>query len=61
MKVWKKILDGRLKQIVNISDNQFGFSAGKSTTNAIFIQQKYTEKKKRLYHIFINLDSREGF
>ena len=60
MKVWEKILDGRLKQIVNISDNQFGFSAGKSTTDAIFIlrhiQQKYTEKKKRLYHIFIDLE-----
>ena len=60
MKVWEKILDGRLKEIVKISGNQFGFAAGKSTTDAIFIlrhiQQKYTEKKKRLYHIFVDLE-----
>ena len=53
-------MDGRLKEIVKISDNQFGFSAGKSTTDAIFvlrqIQQKYIEKNKRLYHIFIDLE-----
>lgn len=60
MKVWEKILDGRLKEVVNISGNQFGFAAGRSTTDAIFIlrqiQQKYTEKKKRLYHIFVDLE-----
>ena len=60
MKVWEKILDGGLKEVVNISGNQFGFAAGRSTTDAIFIlrqiQQKYTEKKKRLYHIFVDLE-----
>ena len=60
MKAWEKILDVRLKEGVKISENQFGFAAGKSTTDAIFIlrqiQQKYTEKKKRLYHIFIDLE-----
>ena len=60
MKLWEKILDFRLKDVVKISDNQFGFSAGKSTTDAIFIlrqiQQKYIEKKKKLYHIFIDLE-----
>ena len=60
MKLWEKILDGRLKDVVKISDNQFGFSAGRSTTDAIFIlrqiQQKYTEKKKKLYHIFVDLE-----
>ena len=49
-----------LKEMVRISDNQFGFSSGRSTTDPIFmlrlIQQKYTEKKKRLYHIFIDLE-----
>ena len=60
MKVWEKILDRRLKTIVNISSNQFGFSAGRSTTDAIFIlrqmQQKYIEKKKKLYHVFVDLE-----
>ena len=60
MKLWRKILEGRMKAIIKISDNQFGFSAGKSTTDAIFIfrhiQQKYTEKKKKLYHMSIVLE-----
>ena len=50
MELWEKILEGRLKEVVKISDNQFSFSAGKSTTEAIFIlrhiQQKYSENKK---------------
>ena len=60
MKVWEKILDRRLKTVVNVSSNQFGFSAGRSTTDAIFIlrqmQQKYVEKKKKLYHVFVDLE-----
>ena len=32
MKVWERILDRRLKEVVNISSNQFGFTVGKSTT-----------------------------
>ena len=49
-----------MKEVVNISENQFGFAAGKSTTDAIFIliqfKQKCTEKKKRLHHIFVDLE-----
>ena len=60
MKVWEKVLYERLKQIVNIADCQFGFMGGKSTIDAIFItrllQEKYTEKKKELYHVFVDLE-----
>ena len=60
MKVWENILDSRLKERVNINGNQFGFAAGKSTTYAVFIlrefQQKYIEKKKWLYHMFVDLE-----
>ena len=60
MKVWEVILDKRLKEVVNIGNNQFGFTAGKSTTDAIHIlrqmQQKYIEKKKKLYHVFVDLE-----
>ena len=52
MKVLEKIFDKRLKTVVNDSSNRFGFSAGRSTTYAIFIlrkmQQKYLEKNKKL-------------
>ena len=60
MKVWQTILDSRLKEVVNISENPFGFTTGMSTTDDIFIlrqfQQKYTEKNKRFNHIFVDLE-----
>ena len=60
MKVWERILDRRLKEVVRIGDSQFGFTAGKSTTDAIYIlrqmQQKHIEKKKNLYHVFADLE-----
>ena len=60
MKVWERVLDRRLKEVVSIGSNQFGFAAGKSTTDAIYIlrqmQQKHIEKKKKLYHIFVDLE-----
>ena len=57
------ILEGRLKKkfVRMIIHKQFGFSVGKSTTHAIFIlrhiQQKYIEKNKKLYHMFIDLEN----
>ena len=60
MKIFEKVLDRRLRKLVNISDGQFGFRPGKSCTDAIFIlrrlQEKYGEKKKKLYHIFVDLE-----
>ena len=60
MKVFEKVLDSRLRKLVNIDDCQFGFMPGKSCTDAIFIlrrlQEKYIEKKKKLYHIFVDLE-----
>ena len=39
---------------------QFGFTAGKSMTDAIFIarqlQEKYLQKKQKLCHIFVDLE-----
>ena len=60
MKVWKGILRTRLNSIVKIGSHQYGFVAGNSTTDAIFIvrqlQEKYCRKKKLLCHIFVNLE-----
>ena len=46
----ERVVEGRVKNIVKIDDMQFGFMAGKETTDAIFIvqqfQEKYLEKKK---------------
>ena len=49
MKVFERVIEARLREKVDIDDMQFGFRAGKSTTDAIFIvrqlQEKYSEKK----------------
>ena len=37
MKVFERVIEDRLRENVDIDDLQFGFSAGKGTTGAIFI------------------------
>ena len=60
MKIWEKVLLQRLRAIVNVSEQQFGFQKGRSTTDAIFIlrqlQEKYCRKKRPLYHIFVDME-----
>ena len=60
MKILEKVLDAKLRKIVKIGGSQFGFRPGKSTEDAIFIvrqlQEKYTEKKRKLYHVFVDLE-----
>ena len=60
MKVYEKVLEGRLHEILQIDSRQFGFMSGKSTIDSIFIlrqlQEKYREKKKKLYHVFVDLE-----
>ena len=57
MKVWEKILEGRLREIVEIDENQFGFQQGKSTVDAIFVMRQLHERgiegEKELFHIFV--------
>ena len=53
MKLWEKILEERLREVVKIDECQFGFQEGKSTIDAIFILrqvlEKHIEKKKELF------------
>ena len=60
MKLWEKILEKRLRNIVKLDEKQFGFQSGKSTTDAIFVarqlQEKYGSKKRRLYYAFVDLE-----
>ena len=60
MKGWEHVLLARLKEFISIDPQQFGFQAGRSTSDAIFIirqlQEKYSSKKKTLYHIFVDLE-----
>ena len=60
MKVFERVMENRVKSIVKLDEMQFGFRAGKSTTDAIFIvrlmQEKFLEKKKELWMAFIDLE-----
>lgn len=60
MKWVEKLLEKRLRKIIIIDECQFGFMPGKSTTDAGFIvrqlQEKFNAKKKKLYHVFVDLE-----
>ena len=58
MKLWECIIDQRLRDIVTISDGQFGFKSGVGTTDAIFVIrtlcEKYREGNKPLDMVFVD-------
>ena len=52
MKILERVIERRVRNVVKIDSMQFGFMAGKSTTDAIFIvrqlQEKYLARNKEL-------------
>ena len=44
MKLYERVHENRLRNIVSISEEQFGFVKGKSTTNAIFALRQLQER-----------------
>ena len=60
MKLYERVLERRIRDCVSISDEQFGFMPGRSTTDAIFIlrqlQEKFREGQKTLHCAFIDLE-----
>ena len=60
MKLWERIIDQMLRDIVTISDGQFGFKPGVGTTDAIFdirtLCEKYREGNKPLDMVFVDLE-----
>ena len=59
MKVWKRIIEARLRDRVEISKQQYGFMPGKGTTDAMFalkmLMKKYREGQRKLYCVFVDL------
>ena len=60
MKVVECVFEKRLRKMVEIREEQYGFVAGKGTIDAIFIlrqlQEKYLENDKELYLVFVDLE-----
>ena len=60
MKLYERVQEGRLRNLVEISEEQFSFMKGKSTTDAIFslrqLQEKFREGQEDLHSVFIDLE-----
>jgi hypothetical protein len=60
LKILERVIDARVRRIVKVDDMQFGFMAGKGTTDAIFVvrqlQENYLAKKKGLWMAFVDLE-----
>ena len=46
MKMFQKIVECRLKKLITVNNMQFGFSPGKSTTDAVFTIKQLQEKHR---------------
>ena len=67
MYLWKREIETRIRKVVTIAEQQFGFMPGRSTTDAIFclrtLLEKWTEGQKAAHCVFIDLEkaySRQG-
>ena len=56
------VLNGRLRELVDIDKMQYGFILGRGTVDAVFVLQRLSEKigaKNKLFFIFADLE--KGF
>ena len=64
MKLWERVIEARLRQEVEICEQQYGFMPGKSTTDPMFalrlLMEKYREGQKKLHCVFVNLEKAYG-
>ena len=56
-KLYEKILDGRLREVVDIDKMQYGFMPGRGTVDAVFVlTEKFRAKNKKLFFVFVDLE-----
>ena len=60
MKLWECIIENRIREIVELSNIQFGFRRGMSTTEPTFalriLQEKYQERNNDIHMVFVDIE-----
>ncbi|KAK3523768.1 hypothetical protein QTP70_010061 [Hemibagrus guttatus] len=60
MKLWERVVEVRLRKVVEICEQQYGFMPRKSTTDAIFalriLMEKYRDGQRELHCVFVDLE-----
>ncbi|KAK3507758.1 hypothetical protein QTP70_035282 [Hemibagrus guttatus] len=60
LKLWERVVEARLRKIVEICEQQYGFMPKKSTTDAIFalriLMEKYRDGQRELHCVFVDLE-----
>ena len=60
MKIVERVLERKIRELVHIDSMQFGFMAGRETTDALFVvrrmQEEYRNNKKKLYICFVDIE-----
>ncbi|KAK3543841.1 hypothetical protein QTP70_030074, partial [Hemibagrus guttatus] len=60
MKLWERVVEARLRKVVEICEQQYGFMPRKSTTDAIFalriLMEKYRDGQRELHCLFVDLE-----
>ena len=60
VKIVERVLEGRIRELVNIDSMQFDFMPGRGMTDALFVarrmQEEYRDKKKKLYMCFVDIE-----
>ncbi|KAK3543556.1 hypothetical protein QTP70_023887, partial [Hemibagrus guttatus] len=60
MKLWERVVDARLRKVVEVCEQQYGFMPRKITTDAIFalriLMEKYRDGQRELHCVFVDLE-----
>ncbi|MCJ8748701.1 hypothetical protein PDJAM_G00167790 [Pangasius djambal] len=60
MKLWERVVEARLRKVVEICEQLYGFMPRKSTTDAIFalrtLMEKYRDGQRELHCVFVDLE-----